>query len=227
MIALADPPQVGRTIEELTQTVSASRLTTWQQCRLKFYFRYLAGIVKPPSGALHIGVTVHAVLQQWNLARWRRAPLDAAGVAAVFDEAWGQVRDDQEIAWADEVASKANALATIETYLRETPIPVEERPEAVEVGVEVDLAKHGLPTLVGVLDLVRAGGIITDFKTTGRTPDPEKVAHTTEVQTTGYALLYREATGKKESGIELHHLVKTKTPKLVVFDLWWRSSATA
>jgi putative RecB family exonuclease len=117
---------------------------------------------------------------------------------------------------SSESASKAAALATVETYLAQTPIPVEERPEAVEVGVEVDLATHGLPVLIGVLDLVRAGGVIVDFKTTGRTPDPEMVRHTTEVQTTGYALLYREATGHQESGIELHHLVKTKVPKLVV-----------
>ena len=45
------------------------------------------------------------------------------------------------------------------------------------------------------------------------------VKHTTEVQTTGYALLYREATGHQESGIELHHLVKLKTPKLVVTEV--------
>ena len=29
-------------------------------------------------------------------------------------------------------------------------------------------------------------------------------------------MLYREATGKREVGIEVHTLVKTKTPKLVV-----------
>ena len=29
-------------------------------------------------------------------------------------------------------------------------------------------------------------------------------------------MLYREATGQRETGIELHHLVKLKTPKLVV-----------
>ena len=66
------------------------------------------------------------------------------------------------------------------------------------------------------MDLVRQGGRIVDFKTTSRTPDPEVVLHTTEVQTTAYALLYREATERKESGIELHHLVRLKTPKVVV-----------
>jgi len=226
MIAFADPPlsevepvkPCGRSIEELTTTVSASRLSTWLQCRLKFHMRYVAGVPKPPTAALHVGKTVHAVLQQWNLARWRGAPLDDDAITAVFEQAWRAQSEEAAAAWKcdEEAASKTNALAVIQTYLRETPIPLDEKPEGVEVSVEMDLASHGLPTLVGVLDLVRAGGRIVDFKTTGRTPSPEQVRHTTEVQTTGYALLYREATGHRESGIELHHLVKLKTPKLVV-----------
>jgi len=224
MIAFADPPpdtapviQPGRTIEELTATVSASRLSTWLQCRLKFHLRYVAGVAKPPSAALHVGKTVHAVLQQWNLARWRGAPLDDDAISAVFEAAWTHP-EGTPVAWEgeEETASKTNALAVIQTYLRDTPIPVDEKPEGVEVSVEIDLASHGLPVLVGVLDLVRAGGRIVDYKTTGRTLDPKMVLHTTEVQTTGYALLYREATGRRETGIELHHLVKLKTPKLVV-----------
>jgi putative RecB family exonuclease len=31
--------------------------------------------------------------------------------------------------------------------------------------------------------------------------------------------LYREATGKTESALELHHLVKTKNPKLMVTEM--------
>src|SRR5437660_749681 len=77
----------GRTKEELLATISASRLGTWLGCRLKFYFRYVAGISKPITPALHIGSVVHEVLQQWNLARWRRAPLAGEMVRAVFDKA--------------------------------------------------------------------------------------------------------------------------------------------
>ena len=73
-----------------------------------------------------------------------------------------------------------------------------------------------LPTLVGVLDLVRAGGRIVDFKTAAQSPNAEKAAHIHEVQTSSYALLYRDAIGQRESGIELHHLIKTKQPKLII-----------
>jgi CRISPR/Cas system-associated exonuclease Cas4 (RecB family) len=208
----------ARSIRELTETVSASRLNTWLQCRLKFLFRYVTGIQKAPSPALHVGSTVHTVLQQWNIARWRKTPLDLAALKEIFQQAWS----DQErvIGWEDaEDECRASAWNILETYFQQTPIPADEKPEGVEVSVEADLTSHGLPRLVGILDLVRAGGRIVDFKTTSRTPDPGLVAHTTEIQTTGYALLYREATGSTESGIELHHLVKTKTPKLVVTEV--------
>ena len=207
----------ARSREELLATVSASRLGTWLSCRRKFYFRYVAGVSKPASPALRIGSVLHRVLQQWNLARWRKAPLVGDMLRTVFDQEWQTAQEAEPIDWPDgELPTRDGAWATLEAYLKETPIPLDERPEAVEVSVEKDLAPQGLPMLVGVIDLVRQGGRIVDFKTTSRTPVPEMARHLTEVQTTAYALLYREATGQRESGIELHHLVRLKTPKLVV-----------
>ena len=108
MIALADhrsettapnQPEGQRTTAELTKTVSASRLSTWQHCRLQFYFRYVAGIQKPPTPALHIGTTVHTVLQQWNLARWRGRELEVQEFKEIFSRAWGIWQDDQQMDW--------------------------------------------------------------------------------------------------------------------------------
>jgi hypothetical protein len=45
------------------------------------------------------------------------------------------------------------------------------------------------------------------------------VAHTHGVQTSTYAILYRDSTGQREDGIELHHLVKLKNPKLCITQL--------
>lgn len=211
------PSGTGRSKEELLATISASRLGLWLSCRQKFFFRHLAGITKAPTSAMRVGSIVHAVLQQWNLARWRKDPLHGDMLKTVFDQAWEDADAEEPVDWeGEQEATKAGAFALIETYLRDTPIPLEERPEAVEVSVEMDLAKHGLPKLVGIMDLVRQGGRIVDFKTTSRTPDPAVVLHTHEVQTTSYAMLYREATERQESGIELHHLVRLKTPKLVI-----------
>ena len=55
-----------------------------------------------------------------------------------------------------------------------------------------------------------------DFKSAGKTPDAAQAEHMHQTQLSCYAVLYRDATGKKESGLELHHLVKLKAPKVVI-----------
>ena len=132
-----------------------------------------------------------------------------------FSNAWTDSEDPVQWEPGEEGDEKATGWRLVETYIRESKIPESLKPDAVEVSVEADLHEHGLPKLIGILDLVQGGRII-DYKTTGQTPNPEKAAHTNEVQTSAYAMLYRESTGKRENGIEIHHLVKLKNPKLVI-----------
>jgi hypothetical protein len=227
MIATANPVQdsppaqpvcKANPIETLQKTVSASRLNCWLQCRLKFFFRYVEQITKPSTPALHVGSVVHLVLQAWNMARWRKQAFELQRFKDLFDKGWAD--QPAAINWDDEEpAQKNTAWSLLEVYFTETPIKANEMPEAVEVPIETDLSKHGLPTLIGILDLVRAGGRIVDFKTAGKTPSAEDAIHLNEIQLSGYSVLYRDATGKQESGRELHHLVKTKTPKLIITQL--------
>jgi len=199
----------------LLDTVSASRLLCWLQCRLKFYFRYVLAIQKPPSPALHYGKVVHAVLQDWNWGRWRGEMFALSRFKRSFVQHWRTIQADTAIEWErEEKKQRRSAWSALQTFFRQTPIQAGEKPEAVEVAVEKELA--GLPKLVGIIDLVRSGGRVVDFKTSGKTPDPDLAVHQHEIQTSAYALMYRDAAGKRESGVELHHLVKTKLPKLIV-----------
>ncbi len=221
MIALAKPPvKVASQLEELKKTISASRLNTFHACRLKFYFRYVERLTKPATAALFVGKAVHAALQQWSKARWRGQAHDAQSLKPGFLAHWAAAQKGEPVEWEGEAEEQqATAWGLVEMYLRDTPVPVEEKPEAVEVRVEADLARHGLPSLIGIIDLVRPRGVIVDFKTSAATPQPFQVVHRNESQLTAYGLLYQEATGERESGFELHHLVKTKTPKLVVSEI--------
>ena len=217
MIALAEPPEKTSLVDE---PVSASRLSLFHACRLKFFFRYVEKLTKPVSAALFVGQAVHAALQQWSTRRWKGQPCAEADIWQGFDAQWTTAQGEmpEPIQWddAEEQTQRGKAWGLVEHYLANTPIPVEEKPVAVEVGVEADLSSLGFPSLRGVIDLVRPGGTIVDFKTTAVTPNEEQVLHKNEMQLTAYGLLYREATGSKEAGFELHHLVKTKVPKLVV-----------
>jgi CRISPR/Cas system-associated exonuclease Cas4 (RecB family) len=207
-------------LEVLTEEVSASRLGLWSSCRLKFYFKYVLQVVKPTTPALHVGKTVHAVLQVWNKARWKGQFFDKTSLNEFFIQSWDEDQLGLDINWDnEEEKEKEGAWKLLETYLQDTPIPQDEKPQAVEVWLEADLEKHGLPRIIGIIDLVRDGGKIVDFKTSGQTPNPDRVAHQTEIQLTSYGLLYREATGERESGFELHHLVKLKVPKVVITPL--------
>lgn len=206
---------VEEKLSELTKTVSASRLSTYLSCRLKFMLRYVLELEKPKSAALHVGSAVHSVLKAYNWGRWIGQPLTLEQLHQEFSKAWGDT--EQPVAWepGEEVVESNTAWRLIETYVRHAAPST--KPEAVEVPVEADLGQ-GMPKLVGVLDLVE-GGVIKDYKTSSTTPNPQKVAHTTEVQTSIYSVLYRQNTGKEEKGIELIHLVKTKLPKVILTEL--------
>jgi len=220
--AVAPPSQSGikDRLDVLQETVSASRLNCWQQCRLKFWFRYVLRLVKPSAPALYVGSIVHSVLQSWNLGRWRYRSVNLEALKQTFHENWKEEQVEAVINWqGEEEAERTTGWALLETYFRDTPITLDEKPEAVEVSVEADLSEHGLPKLIGVIDLVRAGGRIVDFKTASQTPTVKKAQHLHEAQTSCYAIMYRESTGRKETGIELHHLVKLKKPKIVVTPL--------
>lgn len=221
MIALMKPPSRGEGIlKTLVSVVSASRLNCFHTCRMRFFFRYVLAIVKPTNAALFVGKAVHAALQQWSVARWRGQPHNVEALRTGFLMNWITGQEEEPVPWdaGEEDEEQEKAWGLVDMYLRETPIPTEERPEAVEVRVEADLTRHGLPNLLGFIDLVRPGGRIVDFKTSAATPNAGQALHRNETQLSAYGLLYREATGKRESGFELHHLVKTKTPKLVVIE---------
>lgn len=202
-------------LEELKKTVSASRLNCFHSCRLKFYFRYVLELMKPTTAALFTGKAVHMALQHWSKARWRGTPIDPTLLKSLFMENWKESQLSDPVDWQEEEDNERNkAWGLVEMYLRETPIPPDEKPEGVEVVIEADLPKG--TKLVGVIDLVRPGGRVVDFKTTSSTPQADLALHRNQTQLTAYGILHREATGKPVQGFELHHLIKTKTPKLAV-----------
>ena len=148
------------------------------------------------------------------MTRWRWQAIDQNKLRQVFEAGWS---DQGKIDWeGEEAEQKGSAWAVLEKYFADTPIKPNEMPEGVEVPVEADLSHHGLPVLIGILDLVRSGGRIVDFKSAGKTPDNEMALHQNGVQLDCYSVLYREAAGKQEAARELHHLIKTKVPKIVI-----------
>jgi CRISPR/Cas system-associated exonuclease Cas4 (RecB family) len=217
--APANGSDIKTRLEVLTEEVSASRLKRWSTCRLQFFYHYVQQIKKPATRALVVGKVVHSVLQEWNKYRWRSDGTFREKLNEVFEAKWTE-ESQQGTEWdGEEEQEKLKTLGLIEFYLANTPIKPDEKPVAVEVILEADLSQHGLPKLIGVIDLVRPTGQIVDFKTSATTPNADNVAHLNQIQLTAYSILFRENTGQVESSIQLQTLVKTKTPKLVITEI--------
>jgi putative RecB family exonuclease len=144
--AIAPPATVAeakakvRSIDDLLASVSASRLACFQQCRLKFYFHHVLGLKKPRSPALHVGATVHSVLEAWSRARWHGDRFSLRQLHDIYAKAWS-LQEKDEVDWtdSDEGGQRQTGFKLLETYFRESGISPEEKPEAVEVSVSADL----------------------------------------------------------------------------------------
>jgi len=217
------PPPTERSekdiIRSLQEEASASRLSLFLQCRLKFYYRYVLRLKKPKAASLHVGNSVHSALKAWSKGRWLGKPLSLKELHDAYSLAWADTSEGS-VPWeaGEEEEEKTTGWRLCDTYIRQSGPMAMIKPDAVEVSVEADLSVHGLPRLIGILDLVQQGRII-DFKTSSSTPNPTTVEHLHELQVSSYAVLYRNNTGKKENGIELHHLVKLKSPKLCITEM--------
>jgi len=74
--APSNPPGADQIVLKLQLSVSATRLSLYLGCRLRFFFRYVAGLKKPKTPALHVGSTVHRVLKVWG-SRTKIGPADS------------------------------------------------------------------------------------------------------------------------------------------------------
>ncbi|MDF1713795.1 MAG: PD-(D/E)XK nuclease family protein [Akkermansiaceae bacterium] len=207
---------------EVTSVVSASRLKCYQTCRRQFYFRYMLGLKKPAGPALIVGQALHRMLEIWNHARWHGDNAINATTPERFEEEWQKIVEAQPVAWKDnkdEEKQKTTALRLWQAWQKNPRIPLDEAPEGVEVYLEHEEATSDQPKIIGYLDLVRAGGLLVEFKTAARSTKAEELAHQHRLQLTIYALLYRESTWQQERGFQVIQLIKTKEPKIEVFNL--------
>jgi DNA helicase-2/ATP-dependent DNA helicase PcrA len=208
----------------LSGYVSASRLKLWLKCPLAFRLKYVDHIVTPSTPSLFLGKVVHRALEYHYSYRQRGVKLFPEFVTERIDRDWHAAVEEECIAFKSieeerELQAKATQLVT--AYLAQVsedeapPIAVEERFEAplIDPVTGEDL---GIP-LVGIIDLVLGDNdraIICDFKTAARSSSQLDVMH--ELQLSCYSYLFRRATGRTESGLEIRSLIKTKTPKVEV-----------
>ena len=202
--------------------ISPSRLGLWIRCPLAFRFRYIDGIRSPTNPNMFIGKICHSGLEAFYRHRQLGVTLNAEDVAKRMVDGWDKAVAEESMRFkteADEMKAKLQTVDLVAAYLAHFPED-EPRPLAVEASMESPLVDpltgedFGIP-LLGIVDLVldeQDGPVIADFKTAARGGTPVEITH--EIQLSSYAYLFRRLDGRKEAGLEIRSLIKTKTPKI-------------
>jgi len=189
--------------------LSPSSASQYLGCSAKYYYRKVVKIDDPPTGALTLGSAVHtAITENFAQKLETRRDLDAAGVTAIYNVAWGEKAKETEFR-DDESPSelKAQGLSLTLKYLEEACPSIE--PAAVEYHVS---GRIGGVLVQGFIDLLDVTGRIIDLKTAAR--KPSEVSNDYAFQVATYRQLCPQASGQAR----IDTLTKTKVPALVKMD---------
>lgn len=199
--------------------LSYSRISLYQQCPLRFYFRYVAGLPERTiSSSLVFGSAVHrAVEHHYNSLLAGEDPPCLDELLAEYDQAW-QNLDPETVQFGerDDIESLGKLAQRMLVAFQGSPLA---RPEGHIIGVEESLRGPIIPScpdLLGRLDLLIETDneiVVRDLKTARKRWSQEQVE-----DQSGQLLLYGELVKPlapaKQLRLQFAVLTKTKEPSI-------------
>lgn len=199
--------------------ISHSQISTYQQCPLKYFFKYVAGIPEPTiSASLRFGQAIHAAVEE----HYRQ--LLSGGTPAGLDE----LLSAYQIAWDGEPGmgvtfgkgESADSLRDLAQRMLSAFLASHlASPTGTIVAIEEELRGKiipGVPDALCRVDLIVATEqelIVTDLKT-ARTSWSSDQAQQAAGQLLLYYELTRELAGGKPVRLQFAVLTKTRQPSL-------------
>lgn len=218
MIAASQQPRAAPVIQR--DYVSWSAISTYQQCPLRYYFRYIEGLEESfVSVSLALGGAVHSAAEyHFNELMCGNPPPDHDTLLDVFWDGWKSRSETAEIRFGkkDDIDSIAKTADRVIAAFRESEVAT---PSASILGIEEELRSElipGMPDILGRIDLITETDdalTITDLKT-ARTRWSADQAERSGEQLMLYASLAKDLVPGK--AIQLEFAVVTKSAKPVV-----------
>jgi len=197
--------------------ISYSAISTYQQCPLRYYFRYIAGLPeRTVSASLVFGSAIHrAVEHHFNELLAGNEPPCLDALVAEYDRHWQDV-DPQTVHFGkdDDIESLAQLAGRMLAAFQKSNLA---RPEGQIIGVEEQLRGtliDGCPDVLGRIDLLiesRDALEVVDLKTSRSRWSAEQVD-----EQGGQLLLYselaRHLSPSKAMKLSFAVITKTKEP---------------
>lgn len=208
----ASPPSAIR-----PDYLSPSSVKSYLSCSLRFFFERVVQIRKPTTVALHVGKTIHATLQSFNLARWRGEDSSEPVMEEAFSNHFLELeKAEGPVDYVDQEARqkvRSCAWNTVKAYMDSDEVSLQ-MPLGVEVGLSATISSLPIPVR-GVIDLVQHDLTAVDYKSAAAKPDTGQASFDHELQLITYQMMIEEATGDTPLSLDLIYLVKTKTPQVI------------
>ena len=195
--------------------LSATQISMFLRCPRQFYYRYIEGKKRPPTGAMMQSKVWHKTVEQnYRQKTTSEKDLPLNDMREFFAEEYDQTLKTEEIAFESnedpgELKDEGVAITTAHHAL----IAPKVRPLLVEEKFVISLGDDFPYDLVGVWDLVDKDCVIADNKAYGKTPNQADVDK--DIQLSIYSLGYRVSQGRIEKGLRLDAVIKNLRPKPV------------
>ncbi len=199
--------------------LSASHLTLYLACSLKFRFQYLDLLPRLTKSANQVfGLAMHAALQ-WlhrEMKRGRKPPLDE--VLRVYEADWlAQTLPGSEVVFKDNDTEETFLVKGKELLSQYYANHIPKGIKAAELQFHLPLINPLTGEVLeipikGYVDLVEEDGTVVEFKNSARTMPVNDLAD--NLQLTTYAWAYETLFGSPPKDVKLVNLVRTKEPKI-------------
>jgi putative RecB family exonuclease len=208
-------------VEYKIDHLSASQINLYLQCSLKYRFQYVDHIPRPfKSSGLAFGSVIHSTIDWFHKERKKGRQVSLERFYKILETDWFCQRVDDAIRYK-EGENEGGLLLTAKEMLSlyfqsplngvleaELPfrIPLIHPSNGQNLGVQLE----------GFIDLIEEGDVLTEFKTSAKTMDPESINDFLQLTTYGYA--YRILFGREPRMIKVINFVKTRVPKMAILE---------
>jgi hypothetical protein len=208
-------------VEYSIDHLSATQLNLYIQCGLKYRFQYVDQIPRPfKSSGLVFGSVVHSTIEWFQKKRKIGKQPTLEALYKILETDWFCQKVEDEIRYKEgEEENKLILMAKemISLYFNSPMDSVVDAEFPFRVPLVNPVTGECLQVVLeGFMDLIEEGDIVTEFKTSAKTMDPDNLSDILQLTTYSYA--YKTLFKKEPKLLKVINFVKTKTPKMVVLE---------
>ena len=208
-------------VEFTIDHLSPSQINLYILCGLKYKFQYMDLIPRPfKSSGLVFGSIVHSTIEWFHKQRKMGKHPSLEMLYKILGADWFCQKLDNEIRYKEgEEENKLilTAKEMISLYFNSPMNGVQDAEYPFRVPIINPANGERLEIVMeGFIDLIEEGDVLTEFKTSAKTMDPQNLEDILQLTTYSYA--YRVLFGKEPKLLKVVNFVKTKVPKMAVLE---------